>query len=187
MITATSTPYRARSASRTCFADRSGSTGSSAAVPGLDVREVDARVGAHEPVPGLADDEIAAAAHDAHRLRLDERAAGGEVVGVERHEAAFGLRDDLLRDDDAVAVDDRRALRDRGLGDDDGQLVAGPDLADALDRDDRQRAGHGAGDGFERAARERGRDLGAVHHRVGDDARTPAASTSARAPRRPRR
>ena len=74
-------PARARSASRTCLAERSASTGSSAAQPCVDVRQVDARVRAHEAVRGLADDEVAAAAHDAHRLRLDERAARVEVVG----------------------------------------------------------------------------------------------------------
>ena len=70
-------------------------------------------VRAHEAVPGLADDEVAAPAHDAHRLRLDERAARVEIVGVERHEAALGLRHDLLGDDEAVAVGERRALRAR--------------------------------------------------------------------------
>ena len=34
----------------------------------VDVREVDPRVGAHEPVRGLADDEVAAPPEDAHRL-----------------------------------------------------------------------------------------------------------------------
>ena len=84
-MTATSTPNRARSASRTCLADRSESTGSSAAQPSLDVREVDARVRAHEAVPRLADHEVAARAHDAHRLRLHEPAAR---VAVERVELA---------------------------------------------------------------------------------------------------
>ena len=39
---------------------------------GVDVRQVDAGVRAHEAVPRLADDEVAAPAHDAHRLGLDE-------------------------------------------------------------------------------------------------------------------
>ena len=39
----------------------------------LDVGQVDAGVGAHEAVLRLADDEVAAAAQDAHRLALDER------------------------------------------------------------------------------------------------------------------
>ena len=69
----------------------------------LDVREVDAGVGAHEAVTGLADDQVAAPAHDADRLRFDEPAPGVAIVGVERDEAALGLRHDLLGDDEAVA------------------------------------------------------------------------------------
>ena len=37
------------------------------------------------------------------------------------------------------------------------------------DRDDRRASARASGDGGERAAGERGRDLGAAHHRVGDD------------------
>ena len=59
-----------------------------------------------------------------------------EVVGIERDEPALGLRHDLLRDDEAVAVGERRALRARRVGDQLGELVAGADLADAVDRPD---------------------------------------------------
>ena len=44
-------------------------------LPVVDVRQVDPGVRAHEAVAGLADDEVAAAPQDAHRLRLDQRAA----------------------------------------------------------------------------------------------------------------
>ena len=54
------------------------------------------------------------------------------VVGVELHEAAFGLRDDLLGDDEAVAVEQRSALRGGGVGDQRRELVAGADLGDAV-------------------------------------------------------
>ncbi len=57
-----------------------------------------------------------------------------EVVGVERDESVLRLRHDLLRDDEAVAVDERRALRAGRVDEQPGDLVARPDLADPLDR-----------------------------------------------------
>ena len=105
----------------------------------IDVRQVDARVRADEPVPGLADDQVAPPAHDARRFRLDQRAPRVEVVGVERNEPVLGLRHDLLSDDEAIAALQRRTLQTGGVGDEHRDLVAGTDLADSLDRDDRDR------------------------------------------------
>ena len=68
------------------------------------VREVDAGVRAHEAVLGLGHDEIAAAPHDPHRFLLDELLVRQRVVGVDGDDTAFGLRHDLLRDDEHVAV-----------------------------------------------------------------------------------
>src|SRR5690606_6197229 len=70
---------------------------------------------------------------------LDERAPRVEVAGVERHEPVLGLRHDLLRHDHAVAVGERRVLLLRGVGNELGELVAGPDFADARDRNDLKR------------------------------------------------
>ena len=65
-VSDTITPRRRRPgrAGRRGCAGPSGreSSGSSAAQPSLDVGQVDAGVGADEPVPGLADDQVAAAA-----------------------------------------------------------------------------------------------------------------------------
>ena len=77
------------------------------------VRQVDARVGAHEAVRRLADDQVAAAAHDAHRFLLDQRLGRRRVFGIDGHQAALGLGDDLLRDDDDVAVEERAVGRGR--------------------------------------------------------------------------
>ena len=52
-------------------------------MPVLHVGEVDARIGAHEAVQRLADHEVAAAPHDAHRLGLHERAPRVAIVGIE--------------------------------------------------------------------------------------------------------
>ena len=103
-MTPTSTPHRARMPSRMRRAERSVSTGSSAAQPSFDVRQVDAGVGAHEPVRGLGDDEVAPAAQDPHRLGFDDGVVAARVVGVDRDQPALGLRHDLLRDDEDVAV-----------------------------------------------------------------------------------
>src|SRR5947199_980246 len=87
----------------------------------------------------LADNEIAAPADDAHRLRLHQCAARVEVVGVEFDETVLRLRHDLLRHDDAIAGEHLVALCARGVGDEYGELVAGPNLPDARDRNDRER------------------------------------------------
>src|SRR6478672_2306124 len=83
----------------------------------VHVREVDPRVGAYEPMPRLADDEVPAAPDDPYRLLFHECRPRREVVVVERHEPAFGLRDHLLGHDDAVALGERRVLRVRGAPD----------------------------------------------------------------------
>ena len=62
---------------------------------------------ADEAVLRLADDQVAAAAQHPHRLALDDRLVAERVVGVDRFEHALGLRDDLLRHDDDVAVAQR--------------------------------------------------------------------------------
>ena len=140
-MTATSTPACARIPSRTRSAERSASTGRSAAVAGGDVGEIDAGVRADEPVAGLGDEQVAAPAHDSHRLGLDEPAAGGQVGRIELDEAALDLGDDLLGDDDAVAVLARGALGARRVDDELGEHVAGADLGDALDGDEGQATG----------------------------------------------
>ena len=104
-------------------------------VAALDVRQVDAGVGAHEAVLGLADDEVAPAPQDPHRLALDERLVAQRIVGVDRHEQAFGLRHDLLRDHEDVAVVSERP---RCAAIECGEVVADVDLADALDAEDRR-------------------------------------------------
>ena len=106
---------------------------------------VDARRGAHETVLGLADHERVSHPHDAYRLpedhlRLARVAPGpGEPAGtigrfhvVESSDAAFGLRDDLLRNDHHVAL-----LELCELGDQHAEVVALLDLGQPLDRDDR--------------------------------------------------
>ncbi len=104
-----------------------------------------------------------------------QRAARVEVVGVERNEAVLGLRHDLLRDDEAVAVGERRVLRARRVGDEHRELVARTDLADARDRDDGERHATAASVSAASAAAISGlRIIVSV-----TTARTPAASTSA--------
>ena len=102
-------------------------------------------------------------------------APGVEVVGVERHQAVLGLRHDLLGDDEAVAVGEGRALGAGRVGDEHRELVAGTDLADALDRDDGERHATAASVSAASAAAISGlRIIVSV-----TTARTPTASTSA--------
>ena len=98
-ITAGATPKRAASASRIDAAEPSGILGRSTSQPPRRVRAVDAGAGADEAVLGLGDDEVAAAAAHRPGLAQDHRHV---VVGL--LDAALGLRDDLLRDDDHVAL-----------------------------------------------------------------------------------
>ena len=72
--------------------------------PGVDVGQVHAGVGADEPVAGLGDEQIAAAAQDAHRLCSTSRTLGRRVVGVDGHQPPLGLGHHLLGDHQDVAV-----------------------------------------------------------------------------------
>ncbi len=57
------------------------------------------------------------------------------IVGIDRDEAPLGLGDHLLRHHEDVAVEQRAVGRRlAGVGDEVGEHVAGPDLADALHR-----------------------------------------------------
>ena len=65
---------------------------------------------------------------------LDHGLVGERVVGVDGHEATLGLRDDLLRHDEHVAVEQRAVRRSgAGVGDELAELVARADLAHPLD------------------------------------------------------
>ena len=99
--------------------------------------------GADEAVPGLGDHERRAAAQDARRLAQDDLEPArvavrarelarllGRLDLVEAHDPALGLRDDLLRDADDVAV-----LELDAPGDHRGQVVALADLRQPLDGD----------------------------------------------------
>ena len=52
------------------------------------------------------------------------------------HQPALRLRDDLLRDDQHVAVEQRRPLRSRGVDDERGDIVAGRYFGHARHADD---------------------------------------------------
>jgi hypothetical protein len=75
-------------------------------------------------------------AHDAHRLRFDELDAAPRCRRDRARRSAFGLRHDLLRDHQAVAGGERRALRPRRVEQQLGDLGAGADLTDPFDRPD---------------------------------------------------
>ena len=130
-MTATSTPRRARSPSRMRRAERSLSSGSSAAQPSSTFERSTPGVGAHEAVARLADDQVAAAAHDADRLLLDDGLVPARVVRVDAGHRALGLRHDLLGDDHDVAVPQVGG----GVREQTGQVVAARHLGDALDRE----------------------------------------------------
>ena len=68
------------------------------------VGQVDPGVGAHKPVAGLGDDEAVSFPQDTSAFGEDEASAGLEVGRVDGDEAAFGLRHDLLRDNEDVVV-----------------------------------------------------------------------------------
>ena len=67
------------------------------------------------------------------RVARELARARGRLDVVEPDDAALRLRDDLLRDDDDVAV-----LELRALGDQRAEVVALADLGQAFDRRDRQ-------------------------------------------------
>src|SRR5262249_24424815 len=86
----------------------------------------------------------------------------------------LGFRDDLLGHDEHVAVGERCALLGRGAREEHRELVAGPDFADTLDRDQRERhATAASADAASAAAISGLRIIVSV-----TTARTPAASTS---------
>ena len=109
-----------------------------AAVVGRDIRMVDAGIGHHVAEPVLGDHQVRAVPHDAPRLgqdHLDEARVlldlGGERDGLRRgldgrdiDDAALGLRDDLLRDDQHVAVLGREPGLGIGGERDRGEIVA---------------------------------------------------------------
>ena len=97
----------------------------------LDVREVDARIGTHEAVLGLADDQVAAATHDAHRLAFDQWLVAEWIGSIDLDQGVLGLGHDLLCDHEDVAV-----LHHAGLGDHVADVVAGTDFGHAFDRQD---------------------------------------------------
>src|SRR3546814_8627041 len=143
----------------------------------VDVREGDAGVGAHEAVLGLADDEGAAAAHDPHRLGLDDGLVAARVVGVDAHHGVLGLRHHLLRHDHDVAV----AQVGLGGGDEPGEVVARSHLGDALDGEDLETCAHAASTAVARAAAVAGSRMigGTTPQRTPPPPPPPAPSSSA--------
>ena len=99
--------------------------------PRLDVRQIDARVRADEPVARLGDDEVATTAQDPRRLGLGEPALRTGIGRVDRDDAALGLRHDLLGDDHDVA-----RLERCGRGEQFAEPRPGDDLREPLDADD---------------------------------------------------
>ena len=114
-----------------------GIVGEECCPPPVDVRQVDAGVGADEAVLGLADDQLAAAAEDTTRLALDNGLVAEWVGGIDLDHRALGLGDDLLGHDHHVVV-----LQIDGGPDDGREIVGATDLADALDGEDLESA-HG--------------------------------------------
>ena len=78
---------------------------------------------------GLGDDEVTAAPDDPPRLPKHH------VQLLAPNDASLGLRDHLVRNDEDVAL-----LKLGRAGDERAQVVALPDLRQALDRDDTQLA-----------------------------------------------
>ena len=98
------------------------------------------------PCRGLADDEVAATAHDAHRLPLDQGGLGRRIVGVDGDEAPLGLGDHLLGDDEHVACAQVGPVahgRRQGAGHHAGQIGTGRDLADAGEGNEGDALRHG--------------------------------------------
>ena len=111
------------------------------------VRRIYPRVGAHETVPRLADDDAAVAVHPHDGPALSQHDLYESWVSVRRrrelegqrrrlyfaevHGPALRLRDHLLRHDENVPVADGGALRPRRGNYDVGENVSGDNLADA--------------------------------------------------------
>jgi hypothetical protein len=113
-------------------------------LPRRRVRSVDAGRSADEPVRRLGDDERRPNAYDTFRLSEDDLDAARilfvardfdrplrRLDARERDDSPFGLRHDLLREDDDVALL-KLDLRSDQLG----QVVVFLDLREAGDRDD---------------------------------------------------
>ena len=145
MITAGAAPVRSRTPSRMRRAEASGSSGSSEATSPRHVGDVDAGIGADEPVTGAADDQAAVGhADDGRRLAQDDldlarvlvpRRAQSRASATARpmrgRPAALRLRDDLLGHDEHVGIGEAEAGGSRGVGDERREVVARPDLGDA--------------------------------------------------------
>ncbi len=82
-------------------------------------------------MPRLADRRRTAARDDSDGLGPDRRFA------VAADDPVLGLADDLRGDHQDVAVEQARA-RQRGVGDQRGQVCAGSDLGQSGDRQDRE-------------------------------------------------
>ena len=124
---------RARSASRTCLADRSESTGQQRR-PALARRSTGRCPRSRTRSRAAVSLMMRSPRRRTMRTDSDSTSArrASRSSGIERHQPALGLRHDLLRDDEAVAV--RRAAcpcARGGVGDQLRELVAGTDLADA--------------------------------------------------------
>src|SRR5262249_50083943 len=138
-------------------------------------REIDAGVGAHEPMLGLAHDEIAAPAENAHRLLFDQLLVRERVVGIDLDEATLRLGHDLLCHHDNVTVTQVVGSSDDYLA----KHVARPDLADAVDRNELD--GHRSMTSLARAAASAGPCMivGATTQRTPSASTLPACSASA--------
>ena len=128
MTIAGATPVSSRRRRRSARAERVGIAGSRTSSPGGRVGGVDARVGADEAVVRAADQHARAASARSPSLspRMTStrrgvlavlggraRAPARRAHAVQRDGAALGLRDDLVRDDEHVAVGERARPRRR--------------------------------------------------------------------------
>ena len=122
---------------------------------GPDVRGIDAAVRADEPVRRLGDEHAVLHPDDAARLveddldlariavvargELDRLGAGDDAGQVD--DGAFGLRHDLLGDDEHVVVGQRRGAGRPvdGVADDVAEVVADADLRDPVEGEDTDR------------------------------------------------
>ncbi len=98
--------------------------------PALDVGQVHAGIGAHEPLPGLGHEQLTPAPKDACRFAEDDRLVRQGVFGIDCLQTALGFGDHLLGDDDDIAVGQRDVFDDQFR-----EFVAGLNLRDAMDRD----------------------------------------------------
>ena len=116
-------------------AEASGSTGSSSTVPSGGVRGVDARGGRHDAEPVLHDAGGSAVRGRAGRDDPDRLGGDRVLAVVGRDHPALGLRDDLRRHHEDVAVGEDAGC---GIRDHADEIRAGGDLGNALERPDLQ-------------------------------------------------